>query len=276
MVLNHSQLKATLAKNSVNSDALELLWQVDSHKIYGLRVLGSEAIQFWQQLRQLVDETEHYPLLLGNQNEVEFHLQTLQFYTHDSSTDQTLTIAEIIKQGISLNANEWLNNTAQERREEWKYFREYDKNIILDPLTLAEIGEWNELISAVDEKYTIPYDILTGLPHPSIVLALVPTISSWEVPAFLKFGNWNDCPESAIHVCLMKYWHQKYGAEVVGITNDVVEMWVNHPPKNREAAFQLAQEQYIYCYDIVDQGVQTLNKLANLLLHRKVWYFWWD
>ncbi|OUL28841.1 DUF4253 domain-containing protein [Nostoc sp. 106C] len=272
MVLNQSQLKATLTNNSVNSDALELLWEVDSYKIYGLRVSGSEAIQFWQRLRQLVDETGHYPLLLGNENEVESHLESIQFYSHDSSTNQYLTIAEIINQGTCLNANEWLKNTAQERREEWGNH----ENIILKPVKLAEIGDWNEPISAADEEYTIPYDILTRLPHPSIVVALVPTTFSWQVPAFLNFGNWNDCPASAIHICLMKYWHQKYGAEVVGITNDVVEMCVKHPPKNHEAAFHLAQEQYIYCYDIVDQGVQTLNKLANLLLYRKVWYFWWD
>ncbi|OUL18771.1 hypothetical protein BV372_34040 [Nostoc sp. T09] len=276
MVLNQSQLKATLAKNSVTSDALELLWEVDSNKIYGLRVPGSEAIQFWQQLRQLVDETGHYPLLLGNEDELESHLESIQLYNYDSSTNESLTIAEIINQGNSLNANEWLNKTAQERREEWEDFGEDNENIILEPLTLAEIGEWNEAISPADEKYTIPYDILTRLPHPTIVVALVPTTFSWQVPAFLKFGNWNDCPASAIHVCLMKYWHQKYSAEVVGITNDVVEMYVNNPPKNREAAFHLAQEQYIYCYDIVDQGVQTVNNLANLLLHRKVWYFWWD
>ncbi|BAY11272.1 DUF4253 domain-containing protein [Calothrix sp. NIES-2098] len=269
MVLNHSQLKTILANNSVNSDALELLWEVDSHKIYGLRVPGAEAIDFWQKLRQLVGDTGHYPLLLGNEDELESHLESIQFY-------ESLTIAEIIDRGNSLNACEWLNNIAQERRKEWENYRKHDENIILDPLTLAEIGEWKEAISATNREYTIPYNILNRLPHPNIVVALVPTTFSWEVPAFLKFGNWNDCPASEIHVCLMKYWYEKYGAEVVGISHDVVEMCVQHPPKNREAAFQLAQEQYIYCYDIVDQGVRTLNKLANLLLHNKVWYFWWD
>jgi hypothetical protein len=39
---------------------------------------------------------------------------------------------------------------------------------------------------------------------------------------------------------------------------------------------QLAMEQYLYCADIVDQGVESVANLATLLLKQKVWYFWWD
>ncbi|MDZ7958747.1 MAG: DUF4253 domain-containing protein [Aulosira sp. DedQUE10] len=281
MVINQSQLKSTLAQHGINSDALQLLWEVDSQSIYGLTVAGSEAIEYWQKLRQLVDTTGHYPLLLGNRDEVDSHLETLKFYSQDSSIHESLTVAEIITQEDTFNIDEWLNNKAQEQWEEREGLWADDSNIMamqstLDPLTQAEIGEWNNLMPEQQEKYTIPYNILTRLPHPNIVVGMIPTTFSWQVPAFLKFGNWNDCPLPTIHVGLMKYWHQKYGAEVVGITHDVVEMCVNHPPQNREDTFRLAQEQYMYCSDIVEQGVQTLNNLAAMLLNRKVWYFWWD
>lgn len=281
MVINQSQLQSILAQHSIKSDTLELLWNVDSQQIYGLTFAGAEAIKYWQQLRQLVDETEHYPLLLGNRDEVESHLETLKFYNQDSSIYQALTVAEIITQADTFNIDEWLNNKAQQQREERETLWADDSNSVemqhtLDPLTQAEIGEWDDLISEQPERYTIPYNILTRLPHPNIVLAMIPTKLSWQVPAFLKFGNWNDCPIPTIHVGLMKYWQQKYGAEVVGITHDVVEMCVNHPPQNREDAFRLAQEQYMYCSDIVDQGVETLNNLAAMLVNTKVWYFWWD
>ncbi|MBD2342319.1 DUF4253 domain-containing protein [Calothrix sp. FACHB-156] len=281
MVINQSQLKSILAQHSIKSDTLELLWEVDSQKIYGLTVAGSEAIIHWQQLRQLVDETEHYPLLLGNRDEVESHRETLKFYSQDSSSNQLLTVLEIITQADAFNIDEWLNNKAQQQREEraaWSadYSSTIEMQNTLDPLTQAEIGEWDNLISEQPERYTIPYNILTRLPHPNIVLAIIPTTFSWQVPGFLKFGNWNDCPLPTIHVGLMKYWQQKYGAEVVGITHDVVEMCVNHPPQNCEDAFRLAQEQYMYCSDIVDQGVETLNNLAAMLLNRQIWYFWWD
>ncbi|BAZ14953.1 hypothetical protein NIES4071_68230 [Calothrix sp. NIES-4071] len=118
--------------------------------------------------------------------------------------------------------------------------------------------------------------MMRGMLYQEVVIALVPTTASWQVPAFLKFGNWNDCPQSEVHVALMKHWYELYGAEVVGISNDVVEMQVKNPPKDMAESLHLALEQYIYCYDIVNQGVQTLKNLATALLESKIWYFWWD
>jgi len=39
---------------------------------------------------------------------------------------------------------------------------------------------------------------------------------------------------------------------------------------------ELAKEQYIFCNDIVDQGVGTVSALAATLLDSNYWYFWWD
>jgi len=51
---------------------------------------------------------------------------------------------------------------------------------------------------------------------------------------------------------------------------------VQSRPPTREAALELAREQYVYCSDIVDQGVQTLSALAAVLMQSAWWYFWWD
>jgi len=34
--------------------------------------------------------------------------------------------------------------------------------------------------------------------------------------------------------------------------------------------------QYVYCSDIVDHEVETLNALAAVLMGSDRWYFWWD
>jgi hypothetical protein len=78
------------------------------------------------------------------------------------------------------------------------------------------------------------------------------------------------------HVALMRFWQRCFGAEVVGITRDVVEMWVGRPPANKIDALKLAKQQYLYCQDIVDQGTQTLESLAASLLDGTSWFFWWD
>jgi hypothetical protein len=79
-----------------------------------------------------------------------------------------------------------------------------------------------------------------------------------------------------VHVAFLKRWHEAWGAEVVGIAGDVVEMEVARPPKDRAAALALAREQFLYCADIVHQGVGSLEALGAILLGGKVWYFWWD
>ena len=43
-----------------------------------------------------------------------------------------------------------------------------------------------------------------------------------------------------------------------------------------EQALDLALEQYAYCSDIVDQGVEPVGRLADGLAKSSYWYFWWD
>ena len=46
--------------------------------------------------------------------------------------------------------------------------------------------------------------------------------------------------------------------------------------KSTDPTFNLALEQYAYCNDIVDQGVETIGRLADGLSKSFYWYFWWD
>ena len=56
----------------------------------------------------------------------------------------------------------------------------------------------------------------------------------------------------------------------------VIEMAVTRPPQTREEAITLATEQYFYCSDIVDQGTETIDRLAAEILAQPRWFFWWD
>ena len=53
-------------------------------------------------------------------------------------------------------------------------------------------------------------------------------------------------------------------------------MQVARPPQTKEEALELARQQYLFCNDIVDQGVGDVESLAKTLLYSPVWYFWWD
>ncbi|MBI5726174.1 MAG: DUF4253 domain-containing protein [Planctomycetes bacterium] len=96
------------------------------------------------------------------------------------------------------------------------------------------------------------------------------------MPAFLKCGAWNECPEAAVHCAFHREWQAEFGAEITGMSGDIVECTVANPPLNKEVAIKLAWQQYWYCADIVGQGCESISNLAATLLNSPYWYFWWD
>ena len=108
-----------------------------------------------------------------------------------------------------------------------------------------------------------------------VLLAEIPAQNPWEVFAWLPFGGWNSCPANEEHMAVSKYWFESYGAVPALMTHDVLE-YVLPAPVSREKSVELALEQYAYCADIVDQGVETVGRLADGLAQSTVWFFWWD
>jgi hypothetical protein len=101
-------------------------------------------------------------------------------------------------------------------------------------------------------------------------------IKDFQLAVASEDTNWNECPPADVQTAICKYWHQKYGAEIACVSGDILECIVANPPQDRLAADELAREQYLFCTDIVDQGVGSLPTLGKTLLGCKYWYFWWD
>lgn len=117
-------------------------------------------------------------------------------------------------------------------------------------------------------------DTFFGVEGP-MLLAEIPVAHPWEVFAYLPFGGWNDCPDTAGLMAAAKYWYEQYGAVPGMVSHDVLQFTVPAPVA-RERAMALALEQYIWCPDIVDQGCGTVGALADGLARSTVWFFWWD
>lgn len=96
------------------------------------------------------------------------------------------------------------------------------------------------------------------------------------LPAFTRFGGWNECPPPTVHCAAMRYWQKEYGAEICSMRFDTIECTVSAPPSTREAARQLAWQLYWYCGDIVEYGGQAISRLAAELIDSNYWFFWWD
>lgn len=224
---------------------------------------GDAAIALWEQLRKLAARTKHWPVLLGGEDDA-LELEDMVELLEEAP------VAERLESASRIDGKAWFEARLKERAEE---FEECNPEETTD--FFVEEGDWPD-DAEPRNSFSTPFNVLTRKPQKEMVFGLVPTLSTWEVPAYLCLGNWNEYPAGDTQCAVMKYWYKTYKAEIVAATRDVIELRVGSPPTTREKALALAREQYTYCADIVDQGCETLANLAATLLNGKSWYFWWD
>ena len=103
----------------------------------------------------------------------------------------------------------------------------------------------------------------------------VPVQSVYDVFCYLPFGG-AESPEPLEHRSIAKYWFEKYGAVPCFMSGDVLQFYVKRPVSEEGEAKALALQQFGFCSDIVTQGCETVQNLANSLKDSRFWYFWWD
>jgi hypothetical protein len=265
-----SHIEQILDQLGVRVQPLEVLARTAWEEVHALWVPGNRALAVWRRLRDLVGQTGHWPAILGDEESASMVARAIE---ERSATAERGTIAErggIAERGASLPAEKLVSRGLGLDPRQWFWSRPE-----MDPEAFeCEEGEWEG--PGARSQFSLSYDLTTGTSLEKVAVALVPARSGWEVPAFLRMGGWNYCPEPHEHVCILRYWEQFYGAEVVGVSFDTLEMQVALPPIDKESALELARQHFVYCPDTVQQGADTLQRLAGLLLDSHVWSFWWD
>ncbi|WP_026341650.1 DUF4253 domain-containing protein [Actinomadura atramentaria] len=94
-------------------------------------------------------------------------------------------------------------------------------------------------------------------------------MSGWDGPC----NHTNDTEKIA---AVVRSWEERFGARVVQVGFDTLEVSVAAPPTTIEHARAVAAEHYIFCPDNVDQGVGSLDEYAADLVGAPCWSFWWD
>lgn len=211
-------------------------------------VSGREALSTRDALRS---ESGITPVLMGEPDDLRL--------MGDILADAVPDPRAIIEQARALDVPQWF---AQRVEADPEYYSEAS-------------GEWPT--GRVQQiELSLHRQVLSGLHKSRVLIGRVPTPHAYEVPAFVGYGGWNECPEAQVHVALHARWHSQFGSEITCLSSDVIECTVSRPPATREEALKLAREQYIYCPDIVQQGVETIENLAASLMASRAWYFWWD
>jgi hypothetical protein len=218
------------------------------------KIAGGDAVRLLHEHRSRYSASGQYPFLIGDADDMELLMEV--------SEDNEDEPGAIIQRSLEISTRDWI---ARRR-----------KDAEVDELSVDELtGEWPGEIS---EKGSVGLhkDVLTGKILPDVCLGLAAVEKPWHLPAILKYGGWNECPEPEVHCAFHRQWLDRYGAEITGMSGSVIECVVSKPPSDREAATVLAWEQYWYCSDIVEQGCESVANLAATLLNSPYWYFWWD
>ncbi|MBR1824006.1 MAG: DUF4253 domain-containing protein [Ruminococcus sp.] len=159
-----------------------------------------------------------------------------------------------------------------------KRFKEYvdmikeeeDENYSVEEL----YGEYSDNIKPL--SFFLNVDKKSRSDNEKLLLLRVPADEPWKVFAWLPIGGWNECPETEDVMAVCKYWYEKYKAVPAFISKDELQMYVATPINHGDDAVKLAEEQYGFCNDTVDQGVGSIMSLAGSLIGSNIWYFWWD
>ncbi len=228
-----------------------------------ISVAGKNALEEWERLRAIGTA---WPVIVGdneNLNRIldQFTPETFSngvFIAFDKSTK---TISQIVAEAHKLRFPNDL--------------KDWEGAYLPEDLT-APKGIWPSEIIGFAQGPTVNIEILSGKYFDEVHIILIPTKNGWEVPAFLNWGNWNACPPAKFHVAALKMWHDLYGAELVSLSGDMLEVRVTRKPKTRTEALKLADELYYYCADLIDQGFETKSNLAAALMSSHWWSFWWD
>jgi hypothetical protein len=260
-----SQLETVLRRHGVDVSSLALVFSREDEHIYQIVVPAHSAVEQWRKLRLLTDESGYWPVVgwgsrwLGEDETYADHL------LGGAS-------AQILGESWHVDLARWREARVAEYVEVLQEDEESEEAPD-DPFYDIH-GRWPDDVEPYTE-FDSPTSAAVHGPIPMTPIALVPAAEGWQVPAVLRFDRGYAYPPH-VHVAMLRHWSEQYGAELVCMLPDLMEMQVARPPTTREAALVLAEEQFIYCQDIVIQGTQTIEALAAGLLHGTVWFFWWD
>ena len=99
----------------------------------------------------------------------------------------------------------------------------------------------------------------------------MPTINSWEIPAYISWYGAESC-SSELVVALLKYWHEKYGAELVAHYGTMLQLVTQTLPTSPEEAFRLAWEQQVIAPCTTCLPGISLRNHAREMLHCHQWF----
>ncbi|MGB1039575.1 MAG: DUF4253 domain-containing protein [Flavobacteriales bacterium] len=105
------------------------------------------------------------------------------------------------------------------------------------------------------------------------VIAVLKTVNKLEILKSLETDGINYDIDSDSLLNIISDLDKKYELDLIGASGDYCEFIITKEPKKW---LDFAKEIYKFCPDIVDQGTETVEKLAEEMKISKTLYLWWD
>lgn len=176
--------------------------------IVGAGVEGRDALEVWSALRAVAGETHLFPVILGDGFSVERHA--------DAVLHTSTPVEATLSRASALDLDAWL-------------------------AARPEPVAGNAMpVAPREERFLSVVDPVLGVPVMPVAVALFPVARAADVPAWLAFGNWHDCPEAAVHVAVLRRLEDEAHVELVAITSDRIELRIPSPPSDPAVRDHLA------------------------------------
>ena len=232
--------------------------------ITGFRCAAGQAVAWWHRLRAAHQAVRHWPVLL-DPNAPSYFTQRGAPARGDNDA---ATRAELLAKANRLDGQQILAERGRRRLED---FGEQVAQHARDELNGR--GVWP---AGPRRQPKLLYSLARNDTQ-EVLVALVPAHTPWEIPAVIGYGGWNYYPDPEDHVAILRYWNDRYGAELVAMTGTTVELTVRRPPRTRPPALALAWEYFVYNDGYYDYyGADDITQLAAGLLGADTWIAWWD
>lgn len=210
---------------------------------YMLRTVAHRAVTTWETLREFLPDLGYWPIIGWD-----------MFKQPPWPEEPT---ADILAAAALIAGDKWFisDNMASTCAQE----------LAVMPVSESHVSAFT---------FRTPFGRFTNTAPGLTPITLVPCTVPWKVPAFLRFSEDSNLPEE--HVAVQKYWYERWGAELVSWSGAHAELRVARLPIDAIEVCHLAVEQDQYCPDLVAQNLGSVASLARILLHSRVWWFWWD
>ena len=104
-------------------------------------------------------------------------------------------------------------------------------------------------------------------------ITLLKTSDPYDALRIMQTNGTNYDIDTDTLIARLKEWDKRFGIKIQGASGDWVEAEFIHQPTDM---MEFAKEVYKFCPDVVDQGTETVEKLASEMKDNNTLYLWWD